>query len=90
MVALDDKDALWDAVPGSDYIDNPDLFEDWERDYAHQLYELGFTHSSEEYDALGLDPDQVHAAREEFFDFMEMEWDEFPWDEWREMMGYED
>lgn len=87
-MAYEDLDSgykdLFEDIPNTDYFEY-----DWERDYAQELFERGFGHSSEDYDALGLTPEEVTAAREEFFDFMGMEIDDFPWDDWREEMGYE-
>lgn len=87
-MAWDDVDSqqrdIFDQLPASDYFDS-----EFDRDYAQQLYEIGFTHSADDYDAAGIDMDAVYAAREEFFEFMQMEDADFPWDEWREAMGYE-
>lgn len=80
----DDSRELFWQVPGADYIENTDL------DYAETLYAVGFGYTAAEYDAMGIDPDAVHAAREDFFDFMGLEWEDFPWDEWREAMGYDE
>jgi len=74
---------LWNNTSGTEYIDS------FEESYAQQLFDLGFGHTASEYDALGITPDDVWAAREEFFDYMGMADDQFAWDEWREMMGYE-
>lgn len=77
------QDAFWE-VPGTAYFDDRA-----EERQAQELYAAGFGYTASEYDSMGLDPDQVHEAREAFFDFMGLEWDDFPWDEWREAMGYE-
>lgn len=77
---------LWDSLDGT----APGYMEDWERAYAETEFERGFTHTGEEYDAMGLDPDQVYAARMNFFDFMGLEEEDFDWDAWREEMGYND
>jgi hypothetical protein len=70
----------WDEIPGIPYL------ESWENDYASDLYERGFTHHAED---PGYDADDVAEAREEFFEFMGLEDEDFPWDDWREAMGYE-
>jgi hypothetical protein len=80
----DRQDVFW-TIPGADYFDNAA-----EERIAQDLYAVGFGYTAAEYDQMGLDPDQVHAAREDFFNFMLLEWDDFPWDEWREAMGYND
>lgn len=81
----DDHRELFWQVPGADYIDAGT-----DTDYAQALYAVGFGYTSDDYDRMGFDADQVHAAREDFFDFMGLEWEDFPWDEWREVMGYND
>lgn len=75
---------IFNEIPGTEYLEGDD------RLYAQDLYELGFGHTEADYDALGIDPDTVHQAREDFFDFMGLEYDDFPWDDWREAMGYGD
>jgi hypothetical protein len=80
----DEQQGTFWEIPGTAHFDN--IGEERE---AQELYAAGFGYKAEEYDQMGLDPDQVHEAREEFFDFMGLEWDDFPWDEWREAMGYE-
>jgi hypothetical protein len=79
------QDVFWE-IPGADprFFDN-----ETELRTAETLYAIGFGYTAVEYDAMGLDRDAVHNAREQFFDFMGLEWDDFPWDEWREAMGYE-
>lgn len=79
----EDMQNLWDNTSGTEYIDG------WEQSYAQELFDLGFGHSASEYDALSISPEDVWAAREEFFDYMGMADDQFDWAEWREMMGYE-
>jgi hypothetical protein len=71
---------LWDDTSGTEYIDA------WEQDWAQELFDLGFGHTASEYDALGITPDDVFAAREEFFDYMGLADDQFDWDAWREEM----
>lgn len=78
------QDAFWE-VPGTDYFDNRS-----EEREAQELYAVAFGYKAEEYDQMGIDEHTVHDAREKFFDFMRLEWDDFPWDEWREAMGYND
>lgn len=77
------QDAFWEIL-GTDQFENRT-----EEREAQELYAAGFGYKAEEYDQMGIDPDVVHQTREEFFDFMHLEWDDFPWDEWREAMGYE-
>lgn len=74
---------LFEATPGTDAL------EDYERGHVEDLFEAAFTISAEDYDAMGLDPEQVHMYREEFFEYMGMDEADFDWDEWREAMGYE-
>jgi len=74
---------LWDNNPGTEYIDG------WEEAWAQDVFDRAFGHTAEEYDALGLTPDDVWAAREEFFDYMGMADDQFDWEAWRIEMGYE-
>jgi hypothetical protein len=47
-----------------------------ERQEAFELFNAGFL-------------DDGNGTREDFFEFYGMTEDEFPWDEWREWMGYE-
>lgn len=78
------QEVFWHAE-GADY------FEDREdQSIAEAYYAMGFGFRGEEYDQMGLDPDAVKAARDAYFDHMQMNEDQFPWDEWREAMGYED
>jgi hypothetical protein len=74
---------LFDRTPGTDAL------EDHERSYVESLFEAGFTYSAEDYDAMGLDPDQVFNYREEFFQYMGLDDTDFDWEGWREAMGYE-
>lgn len=80
----DRQNTFWE-VPGVDYFETRR-----EEETAQALYAIGFGYTAAEYDQMGIDPDAVHNAREQFFDFMGLEWDDFPWDEWREAMGYND
>lgn len=86
-MAYDDWDSsfqdFFDEIPGTDFL------EDYEVGHVEALYEAGFTHTSEEYDAMGLDPDAVQAIREEFFEYMGIDEYQFDWEGWREAMGYE-
>lgn len=78
-----DLKELFDQTPGVDYLDTQ------ERAYAEALFEQGFTHTGEEYDAEGLDPDSVRFLRDEFFDFLFYAPDGDWWEQWREAMGYD-
>lgn len=62
-------------------------FRDYEFDIAAQLFEQGFMHHSDE---PGYDKDAAQSAREEFFEYTGLPDELFPWDEWREAMGYDD
>lgn len=81
----DDVESLWGAIPGVPFLDP------YEQDYARELFERGFIDRD-------IDPDSRMEARDEFFDFTGLGYyddegllhaDLFPWDEWRELMGYE-
>jgi hypothetical protein len=72
--------AIFDELPGLGF------FDDEEAGLVLDLYEAGFTHHSDEY---GYDPDLVHAAREEFFEYTGLDYMDFDWDAWKEAMGYE-
>jgi hypothetical protein len=74
---------VWDSTPGTGDL------ESYEESHAEALFEVGFTHTSEEYEAMGYSEDDVAAIREEFFDYMGLEDWQFDWDGWREAMGYE-
>lgn len=63
--------------------------EDWEVSHVEALYEAGFTHDAFEYEAMGLSEDDVEAIRQEFFDYLGIDAEDFDWDGWREAMGYE-
>jgi hypothetical protein len=82
-VAYDDWDSefqeVWDDIPGTSYLTDEEI------DTAQDLYEAGFTHHSDE---VGYDSDDVKEARYDFFEYMGLEYDDFPWDEWQEAMGY--
>jgi hypothetical protein len=81
----DELESLWDEVTGTEYLE-PGTFE---YDTAYEQFQIGFGFSADDYEELGIDPETVSAAREDFFDLMGMEYEDFPWDEWREAMGYE-
>jgi hypothetical protein len=73
---------IWDSIPGTEFLESD------EREEAFQLFYTGFVdrdiNSNERWD-----------AREDFASFMYFDLDEhgnpidFPWEEWREWMGYE-
>jgi hypothetical protein len=83
-VAYDDWDAefqeVWDDIPGIP------LFRDYEYNQAMDLFEAGFTHHSDE---ASYDRDEVLQARADFFEFTGLPEELFPWDDWREAMGYQ-
>lgn len=74
---------LFDSTPGTAFL------EDYEQRHVEALFEAGFTHTAAEYDAMGLNEDSVQAIRDEFFDYMGLDYSSFDWEEWREAMGYE-
>ena len=74
---------VFDSTPGTAEL------ESWEQSHVEALYEAGFTHTAEEYEALGLSEDAVQAIRDEFFDYMGLDESDFDWEGWREAMGYE-
>jgi len=78
-----DQYDVFDNAPGV-----VDLETDWEFDYAANLYEVGFTIHSEDYEAYGITAEDVEAARDEFFEFLDADPSEFDWDAWRESMDY--
>ena len=71
----------FDSVPGIHQL------RDYEYSVLEDLYERGFTRHA---DTPGYSADDVHAARQEFFDFYGLPEELFPWDDWREAMGYDD
>lgn len=71
---------VWDEIPGIPYA------EDWEQDHLESLFEKAFMRRSDE---AGYSADAVHEAREEFFEFLGLAPEDFPWEEWRAAMGYE-
>jgi hypothetical protein len=62
--------------------------EPWEESHVEALFDAGFTHHGDEYEASGLTEDDVHAIREEFFEYMGLAEENFDWEDWREAMGY--
>jgi hypothetical protein len=72
-------------VPGTDFLDTPA-----DERMAESLFAVGFGYTAAEYDDMGIDPETVSQAREDFFDFMGLEYDDFDWAGWREAMGYEE
>lgn len=72
---------VFDDIPGVP------LFRDYEFERAEELFERGFTHHADE---PGYDKEDAQAAREEFFEFTGLPDELFPWDEWREAMGYDE
>lgn len=81
--SYDDWSSEWqetfDDIPGIG------LFREYEYDRAMELFEAGFMHHSDE---PGYDRDHAQAMRDEFFEFTGLPEEMFPWDEWREAMGY--
>lgn len=84
-MSFDDWPEEWQET--FDDIPGVGLFRDYEYEQASELFEAGFMHHSNE---PGYDPDAIREAREEFFDFTGLPEELFPWDEWREAMGYSD
>lgn len=74
---------VFDFTPGASYLNHE------EARYAEALFEAGFTYTGAELEAMGLSEDQVNAIRNEFFDFMGIDYGDFDWEGWREAMGYE-
>jgi hypothetical protein len=77
------QDLFW-QVPGADHIPDNEV------SYAETLWAIGFGYHAEDYDAMGIDPDAVTAARWDYFDYMGLPWDRFDWAAWREEMGYQE
>lgn len=63
------------------------MFRDYEFNASAELFERAFMHHSDE---PGYSRDDVNAARDEFFEYTGLPEELFPWDEWRETMGYDD
>jgi len=78
------QEHFWE-VRGTEYLEeDPELMAE-----AEWYYAIGFGYTADEYDAMGIDPDIVMAAREDFFDLMGLDEDDFDWAGWREAMGYD-
>lgn len=77
----EDWQDVFDDIPGVSE------FRDYEWNIAADLFEQGFMHHSDE---PGYDADAAQAARDEFFEFTGLPEELFPWDEWREAMGYDE
>ena len=80
----EDMQNLWDSLDGTD----PRYLNGWERDYAEQEFERGFTFHESEYAQNQLNREIVGAARDNFFGFMGLNEDQFDWAAWRDEMGY--
>jgi hypothetical protein len=74
---------VFDQTPGTAFL------EDHETLHVEALFEAGFTHTADEYEAMGLNEDSVQAIRDEFFDYMGIDPSDFDWEGWREAMGYD-
>lgn len=77
----DEWQEVFESIPGMS------MFRDYEFNQSSELFEKAFMHHSNE---RGYDADEVNAAREEFFSYTGLPEDLFPWDEWREAMGYDE
>lgn len=71
---------VWEEIPGIPF------FRDYEREHAEDLFERGFTHHSDEEFYNSAD---AKTARDEFFEYTGLPEELFPWEDWREAMGYE-
>jgi hypothetical protein len=65
----------WDYIPGVE------LLEPEERDLAFEYFYEGFINRAQS-------PDEREAARDIFFDYLGLAEENFPWEDWREFMGY--
>jgi hypothetical protein len=77
-----DHDALssvWDAIPGIGYLDDSG-----QEDYLHDLFERGWVDQDS-----NISKEERDAIRDEFYDAYGIDEANFPWEEWREAMGYE-
>lgn len=74
---------VYESTPGTQYL------EDWETGHVETLFETGFTMDAIELESLGYTEDDVQAIRDEFFDYLGIDRDDFDWEGWREAMGYE-
>ena len=70
---------LWDSLP----VDMGELNQE-QFDWAELLFEEGFQRYADE-----VGPGEIGWARDEFWDYLGLEYDYFDWDGWREAMGYE-
>lgn len=75
----DEFQELWDDIPGVSH------FREYESEIAGELFERGWMGHS---DDPGYDPIAAAEARDEFFEYTGLPEELFPWDEWREAMGY--
>lgn len=80
-----DRQELFESIPGVDYFESDD-----EQSIAESFFAIGWGFKASEYESMGIDKYSVEAARQEFLDWMQLDEDSFPWDEWREIMGYDD
>jgi hypothetical protein len=78
-----ENQAVFWAQPGADYLEAG-----YQTNEAQSFYAVGFGFTADDYDRMGIDPDGVRNARDEYFDLMGMEWEDFDWDAWRDAMGY--
>lgn len=67
---------VWDHVPGIDYLN------DAETESAFYFFNEGWMSNDNDYEDRKL-------AREYFFEYMNMNDGDFPWEAWAEAMGYE-
>lgn len=68
---------VWDELPGIPF------FRDYEREQAEDLFDSAFVDQS-------LSRAEREQAREDFFDFTGLPEYMFPWEDWKEAMGYGD
>lgn len=76
------QDNFWE-ISGTEHLAEAGLTED-----AQWYYAIGFGYHAEDYESMGIDKELVTAAREDFFNLMGLEWENFDWDAWRDEMGY--
>lgn len=70
---------VWDSSP----FDEGNMSQE-ELDWAEYTFEQGFMSYSGE-----LSPAEIEYARQEFFDAVGIDADQFDWEGWREAMGYD-
>lgn len=75
------QEVFWETL-GTEYIPPEDLAE------FQQRWAIGYGYKAPEYEQMGLTPETVTSQREWFLDHMGLEWNQFPWSDWREAMGY--